>query len=66
MLLALTHASSDAPDDARRLAAELHGRVGDIGAAAARVAATESALDASRLGDARATALAALSGLASR
>ena len=31
-----------------------------------RVAATESALDASRLGDARATALAALSGLASR
>ena len=43
LLLALTHASSDAPDDARRLAAELHGRVGDIGAAAARVAATESA-----------------------
>ena len=66
LLLALTHASSDAPDDARRLAAELHGRVSDIGAAAARVAATESALDASRLGDARATALAALSGLASR
>ena len=66
LLLALTHTSSDAPDDARRLAAELHGRVSDIGAAAARVAATESALDASRLGDARATALAALSGLASR
>ena len=66
LLLALTHASSDAPDDARRLAAELHGRVSGIGAAAARVAATESALDASRLGDARATALAALSGLASR
>ena len=66
LLLALTHASSDAPDDARRLAAELHGRVSGIGAAAARVAAMESALDASRLGDARATALAALSGLASR
>jgi hypothetical protein len=66
LLLALTHTSSDAPDDARRLAAELHGRVGVIGAAAARVAAMESALDASRLGDARATALAALSGLASR
>ena len=74
LLLALTSSSSNAPDDARRLAAELHGRVvpargrhaGESGAAAARVAAMESALDASRWGDARAAALAALSGLASR
>ena len=77
-LLALAHASSDAPDDARRLAAELHGRVvpgfdktsqnpnPESGAAAARVAAMESALDAFRLRDARALALASLSGLASR
>ena len=79
-LLALAHASSNAPDDARRLAAELHGRVvpgfvfdqtsqntsTESGAAAARVAAMESALDASRLRDARALALASLSGLASR
>ena len=79
-LLALAHASSNAPDDARRLAAELHGRVvpgfvfdqtsqntsTESGAAAARVAAMESALDAFRLRDARALALASLSGLASR
>ena len=79
-LLALARASSNAPDDARRLAAELHGRVvpgfvfdqtsqntsTESGAAAARVAAMESALDAFRLRDARALALASLSGLASR
>ena len=79
-LLALAHASSNAPDDARRLAAELHGRVvpgfvfdqtgqntsTESAAAAARVAAMESALDAFRLRDARALALASLSGLASR